>query len=413
MDIKYHSKKKKNLLFFTPYPISITVLFGGVVLLLLVVVGNNIHSIDAFENATDYKFVKKWGGKGTADGQFLRPHDLDFSPDEKILYAVDRDGSRIQAFDKGGNFLFKFGKDGTEAGQMHVPYGIDVDKKGNVWLADRANDRVQEFGSKGKFILKFGTEDGVPSAAEGKFDNPRHVAVSKDLKYVYVADSKNNRISQFDINGTYIKSIGKLGNKSGEFNLPTTVEIDSKGNFFVNERGNERIQKFDSNWNPILMWGSKGSGDNQFCHMEHIALDKYDNVYVTDPQSDPGCSQQPRVLKYNSEGKFITKWGSFGKGDGQFQDPEHLAVDSEGNVYVSDRKRDDIQKFAPAVIDETSNNKNNTILNNSQSQSSLLLPSQKETSKKVDLNVLSAMTPKLANTTKKIDVKAWDKLFGK
>jgi tripartite motif-containing protein 71 len=310
---------------------------------------SNIATINTFENATDYKFVKKWGGAGSADGQFLRPHDLDFSPDEKILYAVDRDGSRIQAFDKNGKFLFKFGEDGTGDGQMHVPYGIDVDKKGNVWLADRANDRVQEFDSKGEFILKFGNVDGVPSAEEGKFDNPRHVAVSKDLKNVYVTDSKNNRISQFDTKGNYIKSIGQLGNKSGDFNLPTTIEIDSKGNFFVNERGNERIQKFDSIWKPILMWGSKGSSNNQFCHMEHIALDKYDNVYVTDPQSDPGCSQQPRVLKFDSHGKFITKWGSFGKGDGQFQDPEHLALDSEGNVYVSDRKRDDIQKFIPII----------------------------------------------------------------
>ena len=146
-----------------------------------------------------------------------------------------------------------------------------------------------------------------------------------------------------------------MGNKSGEFNLPTTIEIDSKGNFFINERGNERIQKFNSNWKPILMWGSKGSGDYQFCHIEHIALDKHDNVYVTDPQSDPGCSQQPRVLKFDNEGKFITKFGGvFGKEDGQFQDPEHLAVDSEGNIYVSDRKRDDIQKFSPVI--ETNNN---------------------------------------------------------
>ena len=320
-----------------------------------IVVAVNDHSVYAFENATSYNFIKKWGGAGSDDGQFLRPHDLDFNKEETILYIVDRDGSRIQAFDKDGNFLFKFGEDGTGDGQMHVPYGIDVDTKGNVWLADRANDRVQEFDSKSNFILKYGSENGVPSAEEGKFDNPRHVAVSKDRKYVYVADSKNDRISQFDINGKYIKSIGKLGNKSGEFNLPTTIEIDSKGNFFVNERGNERIQKFDSNWKPILMWGSKGSGDYQFCHMEHIALDKHDNVYVTDPQSDPGCSQQPRVLKFDNEGKFITKFGGiFGKEDGQFQDPEHLAVDSEGNVYVSDRKRDDIQKFSPVI--ETNNN---------------------------------------------------------
>ena len=80
-----------------------------------------------------------------------------------------------------------------------------------------------------------------------------------------------------------------------------------------------------------------------------IAIDKYDNVYVTDPQSDPGCSQQPRVLKFDSEGNFITKWGSYGKGDGQFRDPEHLAVDSQGNVYVSDRKNENIQVFEPII----------------------------------------------------------------
>ena len=307
-----------------------------------------LSTVNAFDpNSTKYVFVKKWGSKGIGDGQFQRPHDLDFSPDEKVLYSVDRDGNRIQAFDKNGTFLFEWGKLGNGSGEMHVPYGIDVDVEGNVWLADRANHRIQKFDSKGNFILKFGNEDGHPSNEYGKFDNPRHVAVDKALKYVYVADSKNNRIQQFDIDGNFIKVIGKLGNKSGEFNLPTTIEIDSKGNFFVNERGNERIQKFDSNWNPILVWGSKGSGNKQFCHLEHIALDKYDDVYVTDPQSDPGCSKQPRVLKFDSDGNFVTKWGSYGKGNGKFVDPEHLAVDSEGRVYVSDRKNESIQVFEP------------------------------------------------------------------
>ena len=300
-----------------------------------------------YSNATKYELVAKWGTKGTAEGQFQRPHDLDFSPDEKILYSVDRDGNRIQAFDKNGTFLFTWGKLGTGDGQFHVPYGVDVDVDGNVWVADRANDRVQKFDSKGNFILKFGSNDTKPSAELGKFDNPRHVAVDKQLKYVYVVDSKNNRIQKFDVNGTFVKAIGKKGVNKGEFDLPTTIEIDSKGNFIVNERGNERIQKFDANWNPILMWGSKGSGNTQFCHIEHLAVDKYDDIYVTDPQSDPGCSKEPRVLKFDSNGTFITKWGSFGTKDGQFRDPEHLAIDDDGNVYVSDRKNERIQKFAP------------------------------------------------------------------
>jgi tripartite motif-containing protein 71 len=69
-------------------------------------------------------------------------------------------------------------------------------------------------------------------------------------------------------------------------------------------------------------------------------------LFTNFTQSDPGCSMQPRVLKFDNNGNFITKFGSTGRGPGQFQDPEHLAVDQEGNVYVSDRKNNDIQVFS-------------------------------------------------------------------
>jgi DNA-binding beta-propeller fold protein YncE len=305
-----------------------------------------LSTVSASRVSEIYTFVKEWGSKGTGDGQFLRPHDLEFDKNNERLYAVDRDGNRIQVFDKNGKFLFKFGEKGQGDGQFLVPYGLDVDVRGHVWVADRGNNRVQQFDSQGNFISKFGNVDGHPSSLPGKFDNPRHVEVDKNLQYVYVADSKNNRIQQFDINGSFVKIIGKLGSKVGEFDMPTTIEIDSQGNFFVNERGNERVQKFDSDWNPTLAWGSKGSSNTQFCHMEHLALDKFDNVFVTDPQSDPGCSMEPRVLKFDNNGTFITKFGSNGTEPGQFRDPEHLAIDNKGNVYVSDRKNNDIQVFS-------------------------------------------------------------------
>jgi len=286
---------RKNILIFTT-------LIGILVWVSFMILGTFAFSamIDKnIELPQSYSFSDEWGSKGTADGKFLRPHDLEFDHHEKYLYIADRDGNRIQVFDKNGTFLFKFGQKGHKNGEFLVPYGIDVDTAGNVWVADRGNHRIQKFDSHGNFILKFGNKDSHPS------------------------------------------------NKPGEFAVPTTIEQDAQGNFFVNERGNERVQKFDANWNPILMWGSKGSGDNQFCHMEHIALDKYDNVYVTDPQSDPECSKQPRVLKFDNNGKFITKFGSYGTEPGRFIDPEHLAIDNEGDVYVSDRSNNKILVFSP------------------------------------------------------------------
>jgi tripartite motif-containing protein 71 len=290
-----------------------------------------------------YSFVRKWGSNGSGDGEFRRIHDLDFDPSERHLYVVDRDGNRIQVFDKYGIFLFKWGSNGTGNGQFKIPYSVDVDSQGNVWVADRDNYRIQKFDKDGNFLFKFGKQ----GSGKGEFDNPRQVAVDSQVKYLYVADSLNNRIEKFDTNGVFVKSWGSNGTHAGDFNLPVSVIIDSDGDIIVNDRGNSRVQKFDTEGNLLLSFGSTGRGDGQFSSVEHMATDKFNNIYVNDPQSPPIGSNNPRVQKFDANGNFITKWGSYGSGDGQFVDPEHLAIDSEGNVYVSDRYNNNIQVFAP------------------------------------------------------------------
>jgi tripartite motif-containing protein 71 len=306
--------------------------------------GNVSSASSSFANATTYNLAYEWGSYGDEDGQFARPHDLDFSPSEDKLYIVDRDNNRIQVFDKNGTFLFKWGEEGEGDGEFVIPYGLDVDNEGNVWVADRGNNRIQKFDAEGNFLLTFGSEgDG-----EGKFRLVRHVGVDERLQYVYAVDSHNDRIQKFDINGNFIESFGELGNAPGQFNVPVTIVIDSKGDLFVNERGNERVQKLDTQGNPILMWGSKGPNQSQFCHMEHLAIDKYDNIYVTDPQSDPGCSLEAAIKKFDNNGKFITSWRVLPAGDREAE-PEHLATDVDGNVYVSDRANNRIQVYTPEL----------------------------------------------------------------
>jgi DNA-binding beta-propeller fold protein YncE len=307
-------------------------------------VTSNSPTASNFKTATKYEFVKKWGSKGTGDGQFQRPHDLDFDPTEKYLYIVDRDGNRIQVFDKDGTFIKKWGSQGTGDGQFTTPYGVDVDSKGDVWVADRGNDRIQKFDKDGNFLFKFGSS----GSKEGQLNTPRQVSVDKDIKYAYVADSSNDRIVKFDTNGNFIKSWGTLGSGDGQFDKPVTAIIDSKGDIIVNDRGTNRVQKFDSDGNFILKFGSTGTGNSQFKGVEHMATDKYDNIYVNDPQQEKyGGSMEPTVKKFDTNGNFITKFGALGKGDGQFTDPEHLAIDSDGNVYVSDRKSNTISVFKP------------------------------------------------------------------
>ena len=62
------------------------------------------------------------------------------------------------------------------------------------------------------------------------------------------------------------------------FNLFTLLYI----HVYVADTGNNRIQKFDSNGNFITMWGSPGKGGCEFIHPEDVAVDANDHVYVAD-----------------------------------------------------------------------------------------------------------------------------------
>jgi len=89
----------------------------------------------------------------------------------------------------------------------------------------------------------------------------------------------------------------------------------------------------------VLKWGSNGSGDGQFNEPGGLAVDSEGNVYV-------GDSQNSRVQKFSAGGTFLLKWGSSGTGDGQFGLSGGVAIDGASNIYVADQNNHRIQKFS-------------------------------------------------------------------
>lgn len=90
---------------------------------------------------------------------------------------------------------------------------------------------------------------------------------------------------------------------------------------------------------PVFLdkWGSYGTGPGQFNDPWGIAIDPDGNVWVADYQNS-------RVQKFTSDGDFLASWGS-GGGLGQFWYPIGVAADSDGNIYVTDRNNFRVQKY--------------------------------------------------------------------
>jgi sugar lactone lactonase YvrE len=196
---------------------------------------------------------------------------------------------------------------------------------------------------------------GSRGSADGQFFVPLYLATDAGGN-VYVTDSGNDRVQKFTSTGGFITKWGSNGAGPGQFaeEGPVGVATDSAGNVYVADRGsplttgNFRIQKFSSSGGFLITWGSNGSGDSQFLGPRGLATDRAGGVYVADYPAD--SFDHHRVKKYGSTGVFITKWGSFGIGDGQFREPNGMATDAAGNVYVADSGNNRVQKFTSSGV---------------------------------------------------------------
>jgi DNA-binding beta-propeller fold protein YncE len=227
---------------------------------------------------------------------------------------------------------------------FNYPEGIAVDSSGNVFVADTENNRIEKTGSTGGFIRTWGS---IGTGNE-QFNKPYGVAVDKSDN-VFVADTENNRIQEFTNTGKFIRAWGSSGTANGQYNRPSGIAVDSSGNVFVADAGNNRIQKFQlaspcpkgteitSGVCFITKWGSHGSANGQFDLPLGVAVDSSGNVVVVDFWNS-------RIQKFKTDGTIKT-WGSLGSGNGQFIYPRGIAVDSSGNVFVTDGGNSRIQEF--------------------------------------------------------------------
>jgi len=168
-----------------------------------------------------------------------------------------------------------------------------------------------------KTILAFGGED-QPCKAFSAWD----VALSGD-KWIALSDQGNKRILIFDRQGKFIKAITDKEAGLPKFNEISKMTSDSKGNIYVADAWNGRIRGFDLRGRQIAMVIVMGSYGPR-----GVAWDNGDFLVA-----DSGTH---RVVKVAADGAILNAWGQRGKGNGMFDGPNAVALDAQGNIYVSD-----------------------------------------------------------------------------
>ncbi|MCX6563579.1 MAG: Ig-like domain-containing protein, partial [Candidatus Aminicenantes bacterium] len=157
--------------------------------------------------------------------------------------------------------------------------------------------------------------------------SPRCAFVDKNGN-LYV--SGDRKVLKYGRDGVRVMKIENLpNNDTFTFNSSEMwVAVDDAGNIYVVNQQDNNVFKFDADGNYLTKWGTVGSGDRQFNGPLGIAVDGSGNVYVGDRNNS-------RIQKFDSSGNFILAWGSGGSGDGQFSCVRELAFDSTRNeLYV-------------------------------------------------------------------------------
>lgn len=183
----------------------------------------------------------------------------------------------------------------------------------------------------GKFIRTIGKV--------GEFPNPVDVVYNNVQKNLIIVDNKRHQVFIYSEEGDSLKTIGKRGERDGEFNFPQSAAVDKEGNIFIVDAFNFRIQKFDSTGKFLAKYGEQGNLPGYFARPKGIALDSFDNIYVVDAIFN-------NFQIFNKNFDLLMFVGRFSEEDNWgFNNPIGIYIDQSNKIYVVDQLNQRIQIF--------------------------------------------------------------------
>jgi hypothetical protein len=186
------------------------------------------------------------GGRGRAPGAgadqdvFSRPTDVAWDAQGNIFVADGRGNARIAKFSKDGVFVKSWGQKGTAPGQFADVDSIVVDARGNVYAADAGNGRIQVFDNNGTYQREI-----------GNVGNAQAICITPGTNQVLFVSNSNppndldtaGEIYKMRLDGTMVGRFGRAGKLLKEFGSVSAIDCRTDTTLYVGEVGNFRVQK--------------------------------------------------------------------------------------------------------------------------------------------------------------------------
>ena len=241
------------------------------------------------------------------------------------VFVCDTVAGSVEVFDLIKGHASFFTPQGE--GKMRLPINITVDQDGTRYVADTGRAQVLIYNAQGNFIEAMGKKDemkpsdvavtadriyvadllnhcvkvfgradhqflfNIPAdakAGQGKLLSPTNLALDQNGKRLLVSDTGGNAIQVFDLDGKYLRTIGRAGVAPGAFARPKGVAVDKQGLTYVVDAATQVVQIFDTEGRLLLFFGQAGASTQGEVILPAVVKVDYDNIRYFEKYLAPG-----------------------------------------------------------------------------------------------------------------------------
>ena len=258
--------------------------------------------------------------------RIVRPHGVLFDASER-LYIADTAAGLVHCMDtREGSYTLIGAKAGSP---LRSPIGLAEDGQGRLYITDS---------TAGALFRQAKAGDPLQHIPIRGLQRPTGIVYSHFNGFIYVVDTIASQIIALDSEGKERYRFGSYGAGLGEFNRPTDIAVDPKGQLYVTDALNYKIRMFTATGVPLSDFGQAGDAAGDLDKPKGVAVDSEGHIYVSDALLDS-------IQVFDAAGHLLISFGSPGSGDGNLWMPSGLYIDARDYIFVSDTYNHRIQVF--------------------------------------------------------------------